>query len=194
MIVFVYCFTAFLTHPLFLVCSGLERILLNYPRILTYSVSSNLRPNISYFTDRLDLKPRDVPVLLKGFPPLAWLRKEDLERKLEFLETELGYDKEDMRGMILRMPQVLGLSLEKNLKPSLEYLREEIGEASLRESCKEFPSVLVYSLEGRVRPRVEELKRRGFEPRFVQVYVLGLGEERWKKWLEKQGETWTINE
>lgn len=91
------------------------------------------------------------------------------------------------------MPQVLGLSLLKNLQPSLTYLKEQIGVQSCVESCADFPSILVYSLEGRIKPRVEELKRRGFEPRFVQPYVLGLGEERWKKWLEKQGMTWTIN-
>jgi len=63
--------------------------------------------------------------------------------------------------MVLGMPQVLGLGLNGNIKATVQYyLDVGVGVGQLGEAVMDSPSLLAYSLEGRIKPRVREMEER----------------------------------
>ncbi|KAF3672345.1 putative expansin-A15-like [Capsicum annuum] len=71
-----------------------------------------------------------------------------------------GIARENVVCMILRSPELLTFSIEKNFRPKVEYLLKEmdrdIGE------LKKFPQYFSFSLEGKIKPRHRILVEHGF--------------------------------
>ena len=88
---------------------------------------------------------------------------------------EIDADKLDaLRNLVDAYPTVLGLSVEKNLKPKLHALRTELKPSELRDRGKhplardgaaaavlQCPALLGYSLDGRLRPRLRRIRQAG---------------------------------
>ena len=76
---------------------------------------------------------------------------------------ELGLTENDVDEIIETFPQVLGYSLEDNIKPKVEYFVTELSlsKKDIGEIIKTHPQVLGYSLEDNIKPKVELLKRMG---------------------------------
>ena len=64
---------------------------------------------------------------------------------------------------MLRQPTVLNLSIEGNVLPTINFLQGELGLSDnlLRERIVGTPQILSYSIERRLRPRVELCKEMG---------------------------------
>lgn len=78
--------------------------------------------------------------------------------KIEFLKG-LGFTHEEVANMVVRSPGLLTLSVEKNLRPKVEFfLREMNGDAA---ELKRFPQYFSFSLERRIKPRYGMLRRVG---------------------------------
>ena len=106
----------------------------------------------------------------------AWLASELLggSEKVASLQ-EIDADKLDaLRNLVDAYPTVLGLSVEKNLKPKLHALRTELKPSELRDRGKhplardgaaaavlQCPALLGYSLDGRLRPRLRRIRQAG---------------------------------
>ena len=78
--------------------------------------------------------------------------------------------------MVLRLPTVLGYSIEANVLPSLAALQERLGlsEAELRKVVLRLPAVLGYSIEGNVLPSLAALQARlGLSEAELRKVVLG---------------------
>ena len=75
--------------------------------------------------------------------------------------------------MVLTLPQLLGLSVEDNLAPKLEFLAREIGlsHAELREWVVKNPATLGLSLANRYRPRIEACRAAGVDAKRVLSYA-----------------------
>ena len=54
------------------------------------------------------------------------------------------------------------------------------------------PALLAYSLEGRIRPRIEELAGLGMGLRFVAPHLIGLSPSKYREWVDRQSADWTI--
>ena len=109
-------------------------------------------------------------------PACAWLASELLggSEKVASLQ-EIDADKLDaLRNLVDAYPTVLGLSVEKNLKPKLHALRTELKPSELRDRGKhplardgaaaavlQCPALLGYSLDGRLRPRLRRIRQAG---------------------------------
>merc|ERR1719329_225205 len=76
-----------------------------------------------------------------------------------FLLHELGVDQQRVARIVTSSPQLLGLSLENNLRPKIQFLVEEVGisEQSLGQVIGSFPNILGYSVEQNMRPKLQYL-------------------------------------
>lgn len=84
-----------------------------------------------------------------------------LSPKIEYLRESLGLDFSTVGEMAVRSPGLLTLSVEKNLRPKVEYFLGEMGGDVGK--VKEFPQFFSFSLESRIRPRFRVLKNGGWE-------------------------------
>jgi len=175
----------------------IKRCLVKYPNLFTLSVKSNMIPKVEWMESRLGLD-RDrghITRVVTMFPPIMWLSRKNLEDKVGYLQDTFGWDERDVRKMVLNMPQVLGLALEGNIKLTVEYYLEQGCDVGMMgEVFLENPSLLMYSLEGRIKPRVREMEEKGILVKYAPLYLVGRPEKTWKRWIETQGGTWSVNE
>jgi mTERF domain-containing protein len=87
--------------------------------------------------------------------------------------------------LIPGLPTLLALSIENNLKPKVEYLRERLGQEELSNSLLRLPALLGYSLENRIRPRLEKIVEAELPGGKITVAIT-LKEDAFDGWLERQ--------
>lgn len=93
------------------------------------------------------------------------------------------------RDIVLKYPQVLNLSVEKNLGLKIRFftdvLQGSLGD--VRDVIAGSPAILGYSLANRLKPRVEVLRSIGVEPVFSEhVWLISsYSDLRFSKWAEK---------
>ena len=80
------------------------------------------------------------------------------------------------------MPQLLGLSLEHNLQPKITFLKNEIGLVKLKEFVVYQPALLAYSLEKRIRVRIEKMKEKGICFGYCQPYLMSVSDAKFDSW------------
>ena len=152
----------------------LKRVVLRLPSVLGYSFA-NLEPKLAALQQRLGLSEAELKKVVLGRPTtLGNSFEESLEPSLAALQQRLGLSEAELKKVVLGLPAVLGLSFEKNLLPKLDFLQEECcltGEVKeLRDRIVTAPAMLSYSLEGRLRPRVELCKSLDVPTTFVFSY------------------------
>lgn len=87
--------------------------------------------------------------------------------------------------LIPGLPTLLALSIENNLKPKVEYLRDRLGQEELSNSLLRLPALLGYSLENRIRPRLEQIVAAELPCGKITVAIT-LKEDAFDGWLERQ--------
>lgn len=151
-----------------------RRVVYAYPRVFSHSLEGTLRPKVRFLRNGgagLHLLRSELSQVVGTFPPTLWLGEATLSSKLEFLRESLGLDPPELRAVVVSYPQVLGLSLENNLRVKVEFFLGGGGGAGAdgaigcglsREQLKEFvlyqPALLAYSLEKRLRPRIARMQ------------------------------------
>lgn len=80
----------------------------------------------------------------------------------------LSASREEAISIIFKYPQVLNLSVDKNLKPKLDFFKRELGgsEKEVHDAIIGSPTLLGYSLSARLNRRVEVLRSVGVVPSF----------------------------
>ena len=87
-----------------------------------------------------------------------WQRADETRSSVQQL---LGLSEAEVRKLVLRQPQVLGYSVEENVRPTVAALRSLLGlsEAEVRKLVLRQPSVLGQSVEENLRPTVAALRQ-----------------------------------
>jgi len=80
---------------------------------------------------------------------------------------------------------VLQIVVEKNLEPKVNYLRDRLGQEELSSALLRLPPLLGYSLEKRIRPRLELILEAGVPGKRITVAIT-LKEDSFHVWLTKQ--------
>ena len=87
--------------------------------------------------------------------------------------------------LLTGLPTLLGCSVDNNLEPKVDYLRERLGQEELSGALLRLPPLLGYSLEKRIRPRLEQILEAGIPGKRITVAIT-LKEDSFHDWLEKQ--------
>jgi hypothetical protein len=168
--------------------TGWRRTVESYPQVLQYSVETVWKPKLQFLeTSSIGLqlersKGYAAARLVSSYPPILWLRQDLLSDKLHFLETALELTKAELRYLVTSFPQLLGLSIEKNLKPKCHFLLQQMSLEQLREFCLYQPSLLAYSLEGRLRPRIGLMRSCAIEIGYSPPYLMSLTDAKFQQW------------
>lgn len=174
----IYRFPAILTYSRqklistvdFLTQTGLSeeqigKILTRCPNIMSYSVEDKLRPTMEYFKS-LNV---DVAVLLHRCPQTFGLSIEtNLKPVTEFF-LQKGYGIDEIGIMISRYGALYTFSLRENLMPKWDYFQTMDYPKS---ELVKFPQFFGYSLQERIKPRYELVKRSGVTLLLNQVLSL----------------------
>jgi len=196
--------------------SAWRKVLYRYPRVYSYSVENKLRPNSDFFlSDEVGLSRPELSQVVGRFPPNLWLDTADLREKLVFLSSRLDLTEDELRGMIVSFPQVLGLSVENNLVPKMNFFLDPAprglgGDTSISSSddcvhcrlkknqLKELvlyqPALLAYSLDKRLKPRVRQLENANISFCYAPKNLMSFTDNKFAAWIENQTSTWSISE
>ena len=182
------------------------RILLKFPRLVTYSLTK-IKHIVGYLRYQLGLEASDVRRILYQAPQVVSLTTDNLQTKVDFLlQASCPYQQQQQRGggggedgggktssssssttsilrkLIVGMPTLLYLSIENNLEPKAKYLREQLGSEELSYALARQPSLLAYSLEKRIKPRLERIQEVGADGGSLTVGI-PMKEENFENWL-----------
>ncbi|XP_078429601.1 transcription termination factor MTEF1, chloroplastic-like [Wolffia australiana] len=147
----------FLLGPVGLPRKDLPLAVLRCPRLLVSSVDSQLRPALLFlrqlgFVGNHRISCRTTLLLVSSV-------EGTLIPKLEYIQN-LGFSRREAAKMVLRSPGLFTFSIERNFRPKVAYLvedmRREIAE------LKDFPQYFSFSLEGKIKPRHRRLVENGF--------------------------------
>ncbi|CAA2954012.1 transcription termination factor MTERF5, chloroplastic [Olea europaea subsp. europaea] len=155
------------------------KVLTRCPNILSYSVEDKLRPTAEYFRS-LEV---DVTVLIHRSPQTFGLSIEaNLKPVTEFF-LERGYSLRDIATMISRYGALYTFSLPDNLISKWEFFLTMVYP---RSELVKFPQYFGYSLEDRIKPRYEIMRKCGVKLLLNQM--LSVSEEDFHKLLKKKTE------
>ena len=139
---------------------AISRVITQFPDILSLDVRRKMEERMTWLTSDVGISADDVGGVIVKLPQILVINATKATAQVEFLR-QAGFSAQDIGSMVTNCPQLLAASIEKSLKPSLDYLVENM-ERKIEEVI-EFPSYLLYNLEEIIRPRHEETKEKGVE-------------------------------
>jgi mTERF domain-containing protein, mitochondrial len=178
----------------------IARMLLKFPRLVTHSLVK-IKHVVGYLRFQLGLEATHVRRILYQAPQVVGLTTANLQAKVDFLESvssswsqsssrNSGSDDEDisssatsLRKVIVGMPTLLLLSVDTNLSPKVHYLRERLGAEELFHSVHRLPTLLGYSLEKRIRPRLEAILAAGVDGSSITIGI-PMSQDKFEAWLQ----------
>ena len=171
-------------------------IVVRYPQI--FRNAQVLKPRAKFMYEKLKLKRwADLSQIASKYPPSFWLSEENVVPKMEFLQQTLELGAGELRDILVTYPQLLGLSLEGNLRPTVEFLLSEEGAdltvAQLRYFVSYQPALLAYSLEKRIIPRIERMRNASIRLEYSPPVIMSYTDSKFDIWLEDQTTTWSIS-
>ena len=171
-------------------------IVVRYPQI--FRNANVLRPGAHFMHEKLNLEQwADLGQIASKYPPVFWLSEQTIAPKLEFLQQALKLSTDELRDILVTYPQLLGLSLDDNLRPTVEFLMSNNG-ADLTVSQLSYfvsyqPALLAYSLEKRIKPRMERMREANIRLEYSTPVIMSYTDKKFDRWLEQQTATWSIS-
>jgi len=159
-----YLVVRYLAEDLGLGRAGATKLITRFPSVLGFSVDDNLAPKVRYLEEELGLGRDGAAKLITQCPPVLGLSVEDnIAPKLRFLAEEVGAGREGAADIILAHSTMLGYSIERKLRPTLRFLVENFPHTP----AAKMVWLSVYSLAGRLVPRVRLLQKHDQTGRFA---------------------------
>ena len=153
-----------------------RKIIHTYPHVFSHSLEKRLLPKVNFLCNgNLGLRRDELSQVVAKFPPTLWLSEENLQSKLDFLSESMDLNGAELRTIIVSYPQILGLSLDNNLKVKVMFFlgptehHEEgsttadhsinswLNKSQLKDYVLYQPALLAYSLENRIKPRIARM-------------------------------------
>jgi mTERF domain-containing protein len=162
---------------------------LKFPRLMTNSLVK-IKHVVGYLRFELGLEANDVRRILYQAPQVVSLRSETIDGKVDFLlqAAAPGATRKSpssttiLRRLIVGMPTLLYLSIDKNMGPKVAYLRDQLGTEALSSALDRLPMLLGYSLDKRIQPRLEKILNAGVDGGSITVGIT-MKEEAFDAWL-----------
>lgn len=87
----------------------------------------------------------DMPLLLQRNPELSCVSvQERVEPLLDFLQSQLQLQPDDLRVMLMRCPRLLSFSMQRQVLPVVEFLRQDLGfdQQQVAATLRRFPGIM----------------------------------------------------
>lgn len=117
---------------------------------------------LHYLQRRLQVRPSTVQAMIKTHAQLSTYSIEGkIEPTLNALQSKVGFSSSELRKVILRMPSLVGMSIDESsgrgLMQRLQFFHHEVGmtQSELRKAVIKQPSLLQYSVDNSLRPKLD---------------------------------------
>ena len=158
-----------------------------FPRIFTYSLHRH-RHLTGFLQYELALDPQQSKRILFQAPQVLGLSSSTLSQKLAFLRDRLELTAGELGLIFSKMPTLMNLGLS-NVAAKVDYLERAISEDQshldgklLKETIMKQPTLLGYSLTGRIQLRMDRLVAAGLDPSKITVGI-SMTEVNFQRWL-----------
>lgn len=138
----------------------IERMLLQHPKTLGYSLDNNLKPTVAYLWDEIGVRDDKIGRIVSAFPQILGLSVDsNLKPTVAFLVEEVGVPAEKLAKIFSTFPQLFGLSLDNTIRPRVDFLAKEVGvpKDKMAKVIFSFPNLLAYNHLDNLRPTVSYL-------------------------------------
>lgn len=136
---------------------AISHVITQFPDILSLDVKRKLAARLTWLTSDVGVSAEDMGALIAKMPQILVINTTKASARVEFLK-QAGFP---VATMVRNCPQLLAASIDKSLKPNLEYLVSKMDRKL--EEVVEFPSYLLYNVDETVRPRHEAILEKGIE-------------------------------
>jgi len=140
---------------------SLRKVVLEQPRLLTYSLQFNLRPKIvGFFMERLDMTFSHVERMMKAFPKiLDYSLQDNMLPVAQFFVSDLGYSTMEFRSIMLKCPRIVTYSMDK-VHQVVSYLRDDLGmnPRQLKRIFFQQPQIFGLNLSSNLLPKIHFLR------------------------------------
>jgi len=160
----------------------LKAIMLKFPRLISFSLP-RIKRRAGYLRFQVGLNAMEVKRVLYQAPQVVSLREENIEQKLIYLRSICS----DSKTLIVGMPTLLLLSIEDNLRPKHEFLLHAFNNTDddLDDALCRLPTLLGYSLEKRVKPRMQAILSGGLPPSSITIGI-PMSEDNFWGWVDRR--------
>ena len=184
-----------------------RNILLKFPRLVTHALRK-VKRTIGYFRYELDMIPTQVKKVIYRAPAILGLNLEqNIRPKVQYLQSKLDLSNDELHTVLAAMPSLLLLNSEGNLQPKIDYLSSVLVSCTdseginknqflmsssfisvaseidqLRDIVLRLPTLLGYSLEQRIIPRVQAILNMGLHPSCITIGI-PMTQPAFDKWL-----------
>lgn len=163
--------------------SELGSIVTRFPRLFSYSLFK-LKHVTGFLRFELGLDATQVKRVIFQAPQIVGLDTEGtLKKKLDLLQTRLSLTSNELGLVVSKMPTLMNLGTENNLLSKIKYLERVENHDAVKTMILKQPTLLGYSLEKRIRPRMEKILTAGLSADKVTVGI-SMTESKFQGWLE----------
>jgi hypothetical protein len=157
--------------------------------VLTLSLTDKIEPQLKWLEERLDLNQQQLSRLVLMAPNIMQYSIPDkLQPTLDWLEERLNLKDDDdaLRTFILKTPTICNLKID-TLSKKLEFYESLLGVDGARRLMMERPDMFTYSLEKRLKPRLQDAEEEGIAIDYGLVRRMGrLTDNDWEISLDYQ--------
>ena len=146
---------------------SLSKVVQKMPQIMHQNVESSLEYKLGWLQQRLNLDEAALGKMIQQSPTILGLSIDDnIQPKLIWIQQSLSLTEDGLTAFIKKCPFVLCCNIEKNLEPTLNFYIDALNddeEEAVIYLITQNPTLLIYSLEKRLKPRLQETLRAGIE-------------------------------
>jgi len=133
----------------------MKGLLMKFPGILNFrSIGVGLK--LDFYQTEYGCSTEQIERMIQKAPQISGLKiYEHVQPKLSRYEAELKLTKEEMKTVIVRKPELIGLSA-KNMWEKIKWLQETFGvpNEEIKQLIIRYPIMFTYSLEENLKPKV----------------------------------------
>ena len=180
----VKCLVAYLRYGLGLDMTQVRCVFERAPQVISLDIDGNISRKIRFLRGDSNSAGSTKYGLINDVFPLTNVANSNVNNKNNNDGVRLFFSDEDIRTIITKNPTLLLCNIERNLRPKVEYLlmRFEGDIYEVMDVILVLPALLSYSLDKRLKPRLESIHDVGVSLRSITVGIT-LTEERFNEWL-----------
>ena len=142
----------------------------NMPQLL-FSNTTTLDDKAASIQTALSHSDEELSKLVSKFPAiLTCSPKENIKPKLRYLRTRFELDDDALKNLVLKAYPLFGYPTG-NIEEKLQFYSALVGEKEAKRLVIKSSSLLNQSLEKRLKPRLEEVKKSGVKVRWDEILI-----------------------
>lgn len=173
-----------LQQRLSLTDDDLSKMIQRLPALFAYNIHTNMEPKLDWLQQRLSLTDEQLSKVLQRLPSLfCYNIHANIEPKLDWIQQRLALTDDELSKTIQRLPSLFCFNISNNLEPTLSFYINALGdESEALTFVTNNPASFGYSLDKRLKPRLEEAQSIGMKIDYTCLhYIVKDTSDQWNE-------------